>query len=132
MVIINGGTNNANWGEDVDLAYQQMEDIILDIWKNMEDACIILSTLIATEAANGAINRIIINNDYRRLVRAYNGEKCIFLADMEPNGEGGEGHDFISLDGPYWADSPKVHPNVSFYLARNRCDKLTDLTERGA
>ena len=109
--MINGGTNNAIKGDHVDEMYDQMEGILEDIWgyDDMENTCVILSTLIPTEDRQGSINRVSINSAYRRLVDDYNGDKCIYLADMEPTGDG---KDFISLDGDYWADSPKVHPNV--------------------
>lgn len=112
LVMINGGTNNAIRGEFVDEIYDQMDGILQDIWgyDDMGDTCVILSTLIPTEDSQGAINRITINSAYRRLVNDRSGDKCIYLADMEPTGEGS---DFITLDGDYWADSPKVHPNVS-------------------
>lgn len=111
IVMINGGTNNANRGDFVDLAYDQMNDILQAIWnydEAMEKTCIILSTLLPTTNDLGKINRIPMNNDFRRLVDDYKGERCIYLADMEPTGEGS---DYLSVDGPYWSDP--THPNVS-------------------
>lgn len=109
--MINAGTNNANRGESADIAYDEMDDILQAIWnydEAMKDTCIILSTLLPTTNANGKINRITMNNQYRKLVDDYKGERCIYLADMEPTGEGS---DYISVDGPYWSDP--THPNVS-------------------
>lgn len=110
--MINGGTNNANDNIEVNLAREQMDGILQDIWNydDMADTCIILSTLLPTENEVGAVNRIAINGVFRKMVKAYSGDKCIYLADMEPTGDG---KDFMSLDGPYWSDNPKVHPNVS-------------------
>ncbi|KAM0330967.1 hypothetical protein ACHAQA_003924 [Verticillium albo-atrum] len=112
VVIINGGTNNANGNRDVNLAYQQMEDIVNDIWNynDMSNTCVMLSTLLPTDSAQGRVNRISINQAYRNLVRDKSGAgKCIYLADMEPSGPGA---DFLSLNGNYWADfNPKIHPN---------------------
>lgn len=88
-----------------------MEGILNDIWgyDDMAETCIILSTLLPTENKQGAINRISINNDYRKLVKAYEADKCLYLAEMEQTGPG---KNFISLEGDNWSDSPKVHPNV--------------------
>lgn len=113
IVIINGGTNNANAPGEPDLEYihDEMEGILTDIWDypDSADTCIILSTLLPTTNPNGKVNRIPINEEYRKLVREYEDEKCIYLADMEPEGEG---KDFLSVDEPIYADP--VHPNVRF------------------
>lgn len=118
--MINGGTNNANWGEDVDKAYDQMNSILQRIWTVddgvMAKTCIILSTLLPTSDRKGMVNRITMNEQYRRLVRDHQDERCIYLADMEPPGEGA---DYISVNGDYWDDDPKVHPNVSCHPGRN-------------
>lgn len=89
-----------------------MNDILEDVWSydDMADTYVILSMVIPTEDAQGAINRIPINSAYRELVKDRGGDKCIYLADMEPTGEG---KNFITLERDYWADSPRVHPNVS-------------------
>ncbi len=121
IVIINGGTNNANIEIDLDKVYGQTEGILTDIWgyAGMADTCIILSTLIPTEDPEGAINQITVNNHFRNLVNKYNGQKCIYVADMQPTGEGAN---FFPLDGAYWGDSPKVHPNVSLRRTSFRFD----------
>lgn len=89
-----------------------MEEIINEIWgaADMADTCVILSTLLVTSHETGAANRGTINDQYRDLVRNYKDDKCIYLADMEPEGEG---QSFISLDDDIWSDDPKIHPNVS-------------------
>lgn len=89
-----------------------MDDILQKIWgyDDMDETCVILSTLLPTTNENGAKNRIPINEDFRGLVADYKDDKCIYLADMEPEGEG---KDFFSLDEDIWSDNPKVHPNVS-------------------
>lgn len=113
IVIINGGTNNANAKEEPDLQYihDEMDGILTDIWNHegTADTCIILSTLLPTTHPNGAEHRIPINDEYRKLVREHEEDKCIYLADMEPEGEGS---DFLSTDEDFWDDDPKVHPNV--------------------
>lgn len=90
-----------------------MEEIIKDIWnyKDMADTYIILSTLLPIGDRAAAINRISINADYRRLVSQWDyAKKCIYLADMEPEGPG---KDFFPLTDVYFVDDPMVHPTVS-------------------
>lgn len=101
IVIINGGTNNANNGIGLGTMYQQMEDLVKEIWgaENMSDTCVILSTLLPTDHAQGALNRIGINQAYRSLVSDYRGSKCIYLADMEPQGEG---KNFLGINEDIW------------------------------
>lgn len=108
IVIINGGTNNANHDIDVDRAGEHMEAILDDIWgaQHMSDTCVILSTLLPTTDPAGARNRISINAQFRNLVKKRADKKCIRLADMEPLGPG---RDFLSVNGPFWSDA--VHPN---------------------
>ena len=102
IVMINGGTNNANLPKDVDKVYDQMRGILEDIWEadGMENTCIILSTLLPTSHPTGKKNRLLINDDYRKIVKEYEDKKCIYLADMEPEGKGA---DFISIDKPCMA-----------------------------
>lgn len=122
IVIINGGTNNANAEEEPDRQYihDEMNGILTDVWNHpaTADTCIILSTLLPTTHPNGAPHRIAINDEYRKLVQELENDKCIYLADMEPEGEG---EDFLSTDRDIWADDPKVHPNVS--LPANRVQR---------
>lgn len=126
VVIINGGSTNANEDKDIDQSYQQMEDILNDIWgyDDMSDTCIILSTLIPTDYEQGIVNRIAINKAYRKLVQDKKSSKCIYLADMEPSNSSS---DFLNIDGPYWFDDPKIHPNVSL---RSACWKFKCLTKQ--
>jgi hypothetical protein len=89
-----------------------MNKILNALWdaEGMSETCIFLSTLIPTDNANGAKYSPIINDQYRTLVltRAKEG-KCIFMADMWPQGQ-----QWINLDTDYLAgEHPKVHPNVS-------------------
>ena len=88
-----------------------MNDILDALWQadGMSETCIFVSTLIPTDNANGAKNQGTINDQYRTLVltRAKEG-KCIFLADMWPQGQ-----QWFNLDKDYLAgETPKVHPNV--------------------
>lgn len=129
--MINAGTNNANGAVDLDKVYDQMESILEDIWDadDMDETCIILSTLLPTTHPKGQKNRLAINDDYRQLVKDYARKKCIYLADMEPEGEL---EDFLSVDKPLWADEPKVHPNVRIrYRLRGNTLLIWDATERG-
>ncbi|KAH7390083.1 family 3 carbohydrate esterase [Cadophora sp. MPI-SDFR-AT-0126] len=94
IVIINGGTNDANGpapgSASVSTAGNRMNDILNALWgaDGMSNTCIMLSTLIPTNNANGMVNVPVINNQYRALVtqRAAEG-KCIYLAEMWPNGD---------------------------------------------
>lgn len=129
IVIINGGTNNANRNLDVDTAGEKMEAILNKIWSepDMAETCVILSTLLPTTHEKGQLTRPTINQQYRNLVNKWNKEKCIWLADMEPNHEG---RDFLGINELVWAvriqylpvfnspsmltyyqDDPKIHPN---------------------
>ncbi|MBE3047575.1 hypothetical protein IMZ48_34690 [Candidatus Bathyarchaeota archaeon] len=85
--------------KDLDKVYDQMKGILEDIWEaeDMESTCIFLSTLLPTTNPTGKKNRPAINEDFRKLVNEYKDKKCIYLADMEPEGEGA---DFISTDKP--------------------------------
>ncbi|KAH8666554.1 family 3 carbohydrate esterase, partial [Xylariales sp. PMI_506] len=110
VVIINAGTNDANGAVDPPNAGTRMNNILNTLWNSdgMSDTCIMLSTLIPTTNANGATYQGTINDQYRSLVtqRAAEG-KCIYLADMWPNGE-----QWFQFDTDYLAtESPHVHPN---------------------
>ena len=116
IVYINVGTNNANSGQDVATAYDWMGSIVDRIWNydGMSETCVIVSTLLPTNHGTGRINRIAINQAYRNVVRdKSNANKCIYLADMEPPGEGSG---FLGLNQPVWAagENPVIHPNVSY------------------
>ena len=112
--MINAGTNNANANTNPNITKinEEMTGILADIWEapGMADTCIILSTLLPTTHGVGKEGRIPINEEYRRIVGEFENDKCIYLADMEPPGEGA---DFMGLDLPIWDDDPKIHPNVS-------------------
>ncbi|KAM0342058.1 hypothetical protein ACHAPU_009786 [Fusarium lateritium] len=110
IVIINGGTNDANTPVDPESAGARMNKILNALWdaEGMSETCIFLSTLIPTNNANGAKYSPIINNQYRTLVltRAKEG-KCIIMADMWPQGQ-----QWFNLDNDYLAgEHPNVHPN---------------------
>lgn len=92
-----------------------MGSIVDRIWgyDGMSDTCVIVSTLLPTNHGEGRINRISMNQAYRNVVRdKANDGKCIYLADMEPPGEGSG---FLGLDQPVWMDGETIHihPNVS-------------------
>ncbi|OBT86293.1 hypothetical protein VE02_05585 [Pseudogymnoascus sp. 03VT05] len=114
IVIINGGTNNANRDLHVDVAGEKMEIILNSIWgaSEMAETCVILSTLPPTSNKVGERTRLVINQQYRDLVNKKNKDKCIWLADMEPNYEG---KDFFDINAPIWSEDgvkdDKIHPN---------------------
>ena len=112
---MNIGTNNANSGQDVSNAYEMMASILDKIWgsSGMSETCVIVSTLLPTNHGEGRINRISMNQAYRNVVRdKANSGKCVYLADMEPPGEGSG---FLGLDQPVWmaGETIHIHPNVS-------------------
>ncbi len=90
-----------------------MNDILNALWDadGMSSTCIMLSTLIPSNNANGVVNIPLINSQYRALVtkRAAEG-KCIYLAEMWPNGDSSQ---WFQFDTDYLTtESPHVHPNV--------------------
>lgn len=95
-----------------------MNAILNEIWgsPDMSQTCIILSTLLPTNHPTGRNTRISMNNDYRKLVqdRGVRDAKCIFIADMEPEGAG---KNFMGINEPVWAadevGGTLIHPNVS-------------------
>ena len=92
-----------------------MASIVEKIWgtDGMGETCVIVSTLLATNHGQGRINRISMNQAYRNVVRdKSNDGKCIYLADMEP---AGEGSNFLGLSEPVWmaGETIHIHPNVS-------------------
>jgi hypothetical protein len=89
-----------------------MESVLDEIWgaEGMADTCIILSTLIPNTAVVANRNRPGINNQFRALVDKRADEKCIYLADMAPNGE----EWFIIEEDFLSSEDPHTHPNVSY------------------
>lgn len=80
------------------------------------ETCIILSTLIPTTDESGIRNRPGINAQYRALVQRRARDKCIYLADMAPNGQ-----EFLTLNDMVSTENPHTHPNVSYlFLASER------------
>lgn len=95
-----------------------MESILDDIWgaEGMAETCIILSTLIPTTDETGIRNRPGINAQYRALVQRRAEDKCIYLADMAPNGQ-----ELLTLNDMVSTENPHTHPNVSYlFLASER------------
>ncbi|RFU26009.1 hypothetical protein B7463_g10338, partial [Scytalidium lignicola] len=86
VVILNCGTNDADLTIDIPGVHDRMKTILNDIWASpdMADTCIMLSTLIPTNVAAGIANHSPINQAYRTLVSEFQGSKCIYLADMDP------------------------------------------------
>lgn len=113
IVIINAGTNDANGDVSPSTAGDRMNDLLNALWDadGMSDTCIILSTIIPTNNADGELYQGTINDQIRALipVRAAEG-KCIYLAEMWPLGDSDPWFDF---DTDYLVgESPHVHPNV--------------------
>lgn len=127
VVIINAGTNDGNGNIDLSNVGARMNNVLNALWNadGMSSTCIMVSTLIPTTNANGAANRGNINNQYRALVKQRAGEgKCVYIADMDPNGQV-----WLDLNTEYLAgEEPKVHPNDAghkkmaavFYQAINK------------
>lgn len=111
-MLINLGTNDGNGNVDLANVGTRMESVLDDMWAadGMADTCVMLSTLLPTTNTNGAANRATINGQYRSLVIKKAGEgKCIYMADMQPNGQ-----EWFDLAVDFHDDEvPKVHPNVS-------------------
>jgi lysophospholipase L1-like esterase len=110
VVVINGGTNDADYPVDPSTAGERMRDILDDIWNTsgMANTCVMLSTLIPSTDPNGVVNRITINAQYRDLVTELSGSKCIYLADMDP--PTGAANGWISTSADMISDG--IHPNV--------------------
>ncbi|KAJ0379588.1 hypothetical protein COL26b_002096 [Colletotrichum chrysophilum] len=68
-----------------------------------------LSTILPTADATGALNRITANQQYRLLAEqlAASG-KCIYMADMDPD-EPNIAHNWIALEADIGGDG--IHPN---------------------
>lgn len=112
MVIINLGTNDAVRQSKVEEAGKRMENVLNHIWgaDGMSKTCIFLSTLIPTNNQAGVNPRLDINEQYRELVRKRSKDKCIYLADMAPNGQ----EWFVIPDDFLDYEDPHVHPNVKW------------------
>lgn len=111
-MIINAGTNDANGPIDPNNAGARMNNLLNTMWngEGMAGTCMILSTLLPTTNGNGAANSPNINQQYRDLVTRRAGEgKCIYLAEMHPNGQGNPWFDFGTDF--YAGEDIKVHPN---------------------
>lgn len=130
MVVINGGTNDANGAIAPSQAGERMTNILNEIWNadGMGNTCIMLSTLIPTTVANGVIYRGTINAQYRMLVDDFAAQgKCIVLADMDP--PQGPASGWISTTRDMISDG--IHPNSEghrkmayvFYKAVNKAFK---------
>jgi hypothetical protein len=119
---------NANLNFEVNRAYQAMEDIANTIWNTdgMAETCIILSKLLPTGHPDGRIQRLPINTAYRQLVRDYRDRKCIYIADMEPQGPGANFLAFTRINDFYVDDT---HPRVST-LGESQFFALIDRTIR--
>lgn len=111
MVIINLGTNDAVRSVQVTEAGKRMESVVDEIWKadGMGNTCVFLSTLIPTTDEAGKPNRMLINAQFRDLVKRRSRDNCIYLADMAPNGE----EWFVISEDFLDTEQVHVHPNVS-------------------
>jgi hypothetical protein len=124
VILINAGTNDANRGVDVSNAGQRMERLLDDIWNapDMNSTCVFLSTLLPTGDANGRVNRIPINNQYRLLVQKRAGQgDCIFLAEMATTQEPLQQNEPFKYPEEF---VDEAHPNVSQDLpVKTLCSK---------
>jgi hypothetical protein len=117
VIIINAGTNDANLAVDIGNVGNRMEGLLNDIWSapDMSSTCVFLSTILPTGNVNGRVNRIPMNDQYRRLVRKRASQgNCIYLAEMGSTTEGVEiFHDPEDFCAPSYNNCDFVHPNVS-------------------
>lgn len=90
-----------------------MNDLLNTIWgaDGMANTCVMLSTILDTTDSTGRVTRITINAKYRELVKQRSDEgKCIYLADMDPEGAG---HGWITWDDYDPSETVHIHPGVS-------------------
>lgn len=94
-----------------------MKKVLHDIWSadGMDKTCVMLSTLLPIQDELAAKNRLVINDQYRALVTELKSKRCIYLADMAPNGR----EWFNTWDDFYAGEQSKTHPNVSSFLGNN-------------
>lgn len=94
-------------------AGSRLNDVFNALWNadGMSDTCIMLSTLIPGNSEPGLVNTPIINAQYRALVTQLAAQgKCIYLAEMWPNGDSDQ---WFQYDTDYLTyENPHVHPNV--------------------
>jgi hypothetical protein len=113
LAIINCGTNDAF--QDIDLAGagDRMRVMLNNIWAaaDMENTCVILSTVIPPVDPVANVNRQIINEGFRTLVaELFAAGKCVYLADMDPPAPDA-GNGWINTATDLISDG--THPNVS-------------------
>ncbi|KAF7550314.1 hypothetical protein G7Z17_g5812 [Cylindrodendrum hubeiense] len=133
-------TNDGNKNINPTTAGERMNDILDDIWgaDGMSKTCVMLSTLLDTNDANGQVLRLTINTQYRKLVteRAAEG-KCIYLADMDPLSPD-PAHGWINTWDDYdSSETIHVHPNDEghrkmayvFYKAINKAVSAEKIVE---
>ena len=115
VVLINAGTNDAVQSYAVDGAGTRMEDLIRDVWALSPRAVVLLSTLVLNKRPGTERNVVVINRQFRDLVKKLGGEgRRIVLADM--HGDAGPGAADLSDD---------THPNDVGYR------KMADVWARG-
>ena len=118
VVIINGGTNDADGNIDIPNAGSRMNDVLNVIWNTAgnenPNACVIVSTLLPTTNSNGIAYGDSINSQYKTLVSQLQGQgKCIYLADMrviDPS----TGNTWISVNNDIHSDDG-IHPTDGGY-----------------
>lgn len=87
VVMINGGTNDADLMIDIPNAGSRMEEVLDVIWNTPDapnpDACVILSTLLPTSNTQGSVQSPSISKQYADVAALYRAMgKCIYLADL--------------------------------------------------
>lgn len=120
MVLINAGTNDCLKDISIPHTGARMRSLINDILKDDDsrNATIVLSTLIPSHNKDIVANLPKVNRQYRDLVKSMRKEGArIVLADMNPEGEGGD--DRLSWPTDYIGKGKKkaddTHPNDGGY-----------------
>ena len=120
MVLINAGTNDCLKNISIPHTGERMRSLINDILKDDDsrNATIVLSTLIPSHNQDIVANLPKVNRQYRDLVKSMRKEGArIVLADMNPEGEGGD--DRLSWPTDYIGKGKKkaddTHPNDGGY-----------------
>ncbi|KAL2256741.1 hypothetical protein VTK26DRAFT_1190 [Humicola hyalothermophila] len=88
IVVINAGTNDCDQNYDVDHVGERMNGLLDDIYREVPNTTVILSTLIVSTKETIASRRDYVNSQYRSLVykRRYGDKQKIVLADMDTPG----------------------------------------------
>ncbi|KAI1487355.1 SGNH hydrolase-type esterase domain-containing protein [Biscogniauxia mediterranea] len=128
VFVINLGTNNVLQNVDVDLAGEQMGDLINYLLTASNRSVVILSTLLTNTVPDAEPKVLHINEQYRSLMPGFEAQnKSVVLVEMHPS-EGVAGVPTIDDIGPDGS-----HPTVEGYatMARRFIQGIQDARNRG-